>query len=83
MTHYLDIHRWLLLADKMLAYNHLVCCYEVCNELEWQISQINNSGTSTKEMEQNIEKLKSIKRKLNTLIINNFPERTKKKLTIT
>jgi hypothetical protein len=70
------VHRWIIVAEKLLFHNHIAGCFEVCNELEDQMEEIIAEGNPAKEMEQNIERIKSIKRKLNAIMIQNFPKRT-------
>jgi hypothetical protein len=83
MDQYLDVHQWLSLAEKLILYNHISGCFDICNEAEAFIGRMDVSTKSNKHlMEDSLQRLKRLKLKLNGIMASevrrSFKDRIKK-----
>ena len=63
------IGRWLSIAEKLLASRQIEECFEVCNELEKLIAEKNGIGELPGEWKNELEKLRSLQCRLNSLMV--------------
>ena len=60
--------RWLLLAEKLLANQHIEECLDVCDEVELMVADMKEQGLDKNEEKIYMQKLKNIKLKLNSIM---------------
>lgn len=66
--------RWLLLAEKFLANQHIEECFYVCDEIELQLKEMKKEGLEEGEEKLYTQKIKNIKLKLNSLMAQKVRE---------
>ena len=74
---YLSSHtrRCLILAEKLLASQHVEGCLDICNEIELLMEEMKKEGIIIKEQEHYLQKIRSIRLKLNAIMANKLRQK--------